>query len=265
VPTELAYYIFMPANIESPRALPLLTKEYVDFKKALEQLGGKTISDDDLDEAIELHNVNRRLMKEIWEFRKQDIPAITGAEAMGIVLAGQVMDVAEHNRLLEELLKQLPDRKINRDTGIRLMLTGGENDDTSFVRFVEEQLGATVVIGEHCAETRYFWDEVVPNKDRLAAIARRYIERWPCPTTDWKERRRMVRILQFAKDYKVEAVILYQQKFCDPHEFANPILQEKFQEIGIPCLRLEFDVIVPVGQLRTRIEAFFEQITLQII
>lgn len=265
VPTELAYYIFMPANIHSPRALPLLTKEYVDFKHALEQLSGKTISDEGLDRAIELHNTNRRLMKEIWELRKKDVPAITGAEAMDIVLAGQVMDIAEHNRLLEELIKQLPSRKISQSTGIRLMLTGGENDDTSFVRFVEEQLGATVVIAEHCAETRYFWDEVIPSKNRLDAIARRYIERWPCPTTDWKEGRRMSRILQLAKDYRVEAAILYQQKFCDPHEFANPVLQEILQGIGIPCLRLEFDVIIPVGQFRTRVEAFFEQITLQII
>ena len=75
----------------------------------------------------------------------------------------------------------------------------------------------------------------------------------------------MTRILQLAKDYRVEAAILYQQKFCDPHEFANPIIQENLEENGIPCLRLEFDVVIPVGQFRTRIEAFFEQITLQII
>jgi benzoyl-CoA reductase subunit C len=184
---------------------------------------------------------------------------------MEFVLAGQVMDVAEHNSLLRELLKQLPDRKITRDTGIRLMLTGGENDDTAFLRFVEEQLGATVVIGEHCAEVRYFMDEVVPANGRLAALARRYLDRLPCPTVDWKERRRLKRILQLAKEYDVGAAILYQQKFCDPHEFANPELQKALEENGIPCLRLEFDVVIPVGQFRTRIEAFFESLTLQII
>lgn len=264
-PVELAYFIYMPANVAAPRSLPLLVEEYGDFKTALEKLAGRSVSDEDLDRAVGLFNENRRLLREVWEMRKLDDPPLTGAEAMEIVLAEQVMDVEEHTNLLKDLLLELPKRKRNRDTGVRLMITGGENDDTKFLRFVEEKLGATFVIEEHCAGSRYFWDEVEPDENRVKALARRYIDRWPCPIVDWKERRRNERILQIAKDYRVEGVILYQQKFCDPHEFANPPLEKMFRENGIPTLRLEFDVMIPVGQFRTRIEAFLEPITLQIL
>ena len=116
-------------------------------------------------------------MREVYEFRKNEDVPITGAEAMDMVVAGQVMDVAEHNTLLEELLEELPGRNLNRDTGLRLMMVGSEMDDVVFVRMMEE-LGCTVVTDEHCTGSRYFWDDVIRQEDCLAAIAERYINRW---------------------------------------------------------------------------------------
>ena len=72
VPIDFAYLMFMPAHVQSARARPFLTKEYVDFKEALENFGGKSISQDDLDNAIEVYNTNRRLMKQVYELRKAD-------------------------------------------------------------------------------------------------------------------------------------------------------------------------------------------------
>ena len=182
---------------------------------------------------------------------------------MEIVVSSQLMDKAEHNRLLEQFLAELPQRNTEREVGARLMLIGSEMDDIEFVRQVEG-LEATFVIDEHCSGTRYFWNEIVPEDNRLAAIASRYIDRPACPPKDWPERRRLAFILKLAKEWNAEGVILYQQKFCDPHEFDIPPLQRMFQENDIPTLFLEFDVTVPWGQIRTRIEAFLETLMLDI-
>ncbi|MFQ5826487.1 MAG: 2-hydroxyacyl-CoA dehydratase, partial [Dehalococcoidia bacterium] len=54
------------------------------------------------------------------------------------------------------------------------------------------------------------------------------------------------------------------QKFCDPHEFDIPPLRALLEEkLGITSLFLEFDVTIPVGQFRTRIEAFLEMLRLE--
>lgn len=264
VPTEFTYLMFMPAHVQSPRAKRFLTHEYNDFKGALEHWGGKQISKEDLDNAIEVYNTNRRLMKQVYELRKKESPPVTGAEAMEMVIAGQLMDKAEHNRLLEQFLRELGSKNTRRETAVRLMLVGSEMDDINFVRLVEE-LGATFVIDEHCSGTRYFWNEVVPEDDRLAAIAARYIDRVPCPPKDWPEQRRLPFILSLARDYNVQGVLLYQQKFCDPHEFDIPALQRMFAENNIPTLFLEFDVTVPWGQFRTRVEAFLETVALDLV
>lgn len=264
VPTPLIHYIWMPCHTASSRATPCLAGEYADFKQALEQLTGRPISSDDLDKAIELCNTNRKLMKRVYEFRKDEDPPITGAEAMEMVVASQLMDLAEHNSLLEQLLEELPNRKLDRETGLRLMMVGSEMDDIVFVRMMEE-LGCTVVIDEHCTGSRYFWDEVVPEEDRLAAIADRYVRRWPCPAVSADFRERADRVLKHAQDWNVQGALVYQQKFCDPHEFDIPFLQQMFKEHDIPTLVLEFDVTIPFGQFRTRIEAFLEMAELEVL
>jgi benzoyl-CoA reductase subunit C len=263
VPTPWTYWFVMPNAVRSPRAKPFLRGELVDFKDALQKLTGKTITDSDIDKGIDIMNTNRRLMKQVYEFRKEDNPLITGTEAMTMVWASQLMDKREHNELAKQLLEALPKRKLDREQGVRLMIIGSENDDREFLEMVET-IGATFVIEDHCTGSRYFWDEVAPDKDLLQAIADRYCDRVPCPNKDWSiedgSRKRFPHILQLARDFRVQGVILSQQKFCDPHELDIPSLRRYLEDNGIPTYFLEFEVTVPVGQFRIRVEAFIEQI-----
>jgi benzoyl-CoA reductase subunit C len=263
VPTPWFYWFVMPNAVRSPRAKPFLRGELAEFKEAIEKLTGKTITDKDIDRGIEIMNTNRRLMKQVYEFRKQDNPPITGTEAMTMVWASQLMDKREHNELLKELLKAIPERKLDREQGVRLMIVCSEDDDREFLQMVES-IKATFVIEDHCTGSRYFWDEVVPGEDRLQAIADRYCDRVPCPNKDWGmedgSRKRFPHLLQLAKDYRVQGAILSQQKFCDPHELDIPSLRRYLESNGIPTYFLEFEVTVPVGQFKIRVEAFIEQI-----
>ena len=268
LPIDFSHYIYMPGHIQHPSALPLLIKEYADFKEALEKLGNRSVSEEDLSRAVQEYNENRQMMKQINEFLKKDEPPITGKEFLQIALAGQLMDVREHNEMIRQVLEELPNRKLARDTGVRLMLIGSVNYDFIFMNLVED-LGATVVIEENCCSTKSFWDESIVQENKLGEIAHRYINRWPCPTFDWqatgKERMRYKRIKHLLDDYRIEGVILHQQQFCAPHGYDIPYLSSMLEELNIPSLILEFDVTVPVGQFRTRVEAFLETITLELI
>ncbi len=166
-------------------------------------------------------------------------------------------DKREHSDAVQEILSDPP--KTQREVGNRLMILGSEDDDTEFIRMVES-VGATFVIDDHCTGSRYFWNEVVPEDNRLEAIAKRYIQRPACPSKDWEDRTRIPHIMNLAKDYGAQGAILIQQKFCDPHELDIPAISKELKNRGIPTLFLEFDVTVPVGQFRTRVEAFLEML-----
>ncbi len=79
------------------------------------------------------------------------------------------------------------------------------------------------------------------------------------------ERRRLAHVRQLVQDYRVQGAVLIQQKFCDPHEYDMAPLQALFQEYSIPSLRLEVDTTMPVGQFRTRAEAFLEMLQLETV
>jgi benzoyl-CoA reductase subunit C len=250
----------MPHGIQSPRAYPYLKGELEAFQRSIEEWTGTEITDDDLKRSIEVYNTSRRLLRDVYELRKGASPALTGEEAMEMVLSNQMVDKAEHNRALTEVLDNLPQRTLDRSGDIRLMLVGSENDDIPFIHLVES-LGAVVVTDEHCTGTRYFWNEVELDGDIHLSLARRYIDRPACPSKDWPERTRIPHVLGLAEEFDAKGVILIQQKFCDPHELDIPALKKALEEAGIPTLTLEFDVTVPLGQFRIRVEAFLEMLS----
>ncbi|MFH0766008.1 MAG: benzoyl-CoA reductase, bzd-type, subunit N [Calditrichota bacterium] len=259
VPTPFEHYIYMPMKVQTPHAIPYHRSELVKFRDALQKFNGKPISDADLDRGIAVVNENRRLMREVYEYRKGSSPKLTGTEAMWMTVSSMWVDKEEHSAEIRKVLAQLPNRPINRSETARLMLIGSENDDIPFIEMVE-RVGATVVMDEHCTGTRYFWNLCDGGEDRMTAIAERYIRRPACPAKDWEERTRFDHILRLAKDWEVAGAIIIQQKFCDPHEADMVPLRAFLNDNGIPNLMLEFDATMPLGPFRIRVEAFLEMI-----
>jgi benzoyl-CoA reductase subunit C len=258
-----SHFLPMPSHVQSPRAVPFLSAEYEILIKKLENLTGKTITDTDLNRGIDIMNDVRRAMKDIYEFRKDENPRITGAESMYMTCSQFFTDAREWLPVAREAITELKTRKLDRDPGKRLMLVGSENDDLEFIQMVEtlgerESVGATVVIEEHCTTTRYFWDEVQKTGNPLQDIANRYVSRTACPSKDWPKRTRLERILKFAKDFNVDGAIVIQQKFCDPHETDIPFVRKFLEDNNIPTYFLEFDVTTAVGPFAIRVEAFLE-------
>ena len=257
IPIDYKYYLPHPMNVQSPHAIPYLTEELKLFKKSVEDWIGQEITEDDIRRGIEIMNKNRRLLQEVYELRKSPNPPLTGLEAMTMVVSSQMTDKQDHNRELDSVLKKLPSRNVD-NSGERLIIIGSEDDDTEFIAMVEN-LGARIVIDEHCTGTRYFDKEVKINGDLINAISERYIKRTPCPSKDWPQRTRLDQIVKLAKDYNVQGAIIMITKFCDPHELDTPAIKEALEKgIGIPTIFLEFDVTVPIGQFKTRVEAFLE-------
>ena len=139
------------------------------------------------------------------------------------------------------------------------MMIGSENDDIPFIEMAEN-VGATIVMDDHCTGTRYFWNQCVPQEDRMMAIADRYIKRPACPAKDWEKRTRFDHILKLARDWDIDGAVIIQQKFCDPHEADMVPLRKFLDDNDIPSLMLEFDATNPIGPFRIRVEAFLEMI-----
>ncbi|MDP8205310.1 MAG: benzoyl-CoA reductase, bzd-type, subunit N [Candidatus Electryonea clarkiae] len=260
VDQPFSYYLPHPMSVQSPAAVPYLREELENYKKAVEEFTGSKITNDDLDRGIRILNENREAMHELYKHRIGPEPKLSGKEAMWVTVSSTWIDKEEHTAEIRRVLKLIEEREMDRECGAKLMFVGSENDDIEFINMVES-VGATVVVDDHCTGTRYFWNSTADDmNDRIEAIAKRYVERPACPSKDHPVRTRFPHILKLAKDFDVQGVILIQQKFCDPHEADMVPLRKYLEENDIPCLFLEFDVTVPLGPFRIRVEAFLEMV-----
>ncbi len=259
VDTPFAHIMSLPKKTGEPQ-VAWYRDEMVIIKEALEKHLGITITDDKLREAIKTHNETRRLLRQLYELRKQDNPPITGAEVLAVVVASTAMPRERFNQMLKELLQDLKGAEGIKDYRARLMITGGILDDPGYIKVIEEQ-GGLVVTDMLCFGTRIFWNDVDEKAgDPLQALAQYYIaDRYSCPRMFQDYPRRAALVREMIRDFKVDAIIGERLLFCDIWTVEHYQLGKELRPEGIPYMQLDREYVLGgIGQLRTRVQAFLE-------
>ena len=239
------------------------------FRKSLEQFIGREISDESISEAVQLHNQNRTLIRELYELRKESPPLISGSEMTRVLVASMSIPVEECNELLRSVIEEVKERQDKPALkSIRLLVYGAEIDDTAFIDLVEES-GGNVVIDDLCIGTKFYWPDVPLTPDPLDGIVTRSLHDLHCARTykpkkgtykDYQEER-FGYIRDFAKDFHADAAILYVYRCCDPLGFDVPEIKDYLEGEGYPVLYLEDDYsAASPARLKTRVQAFLENI-----
>jgi benzoyl-CoA reductase subunit C len=165
------------------------------------------------------------------------------------------------NRYLKDLLAEIEKSGNAHKSRARLMLVGSVMANPEFVRCIEGQ-GGLVVTDELCTSTRYWSDPVVLREGEppLKSLSRRYLSNFPCarmvPSDD-----RFNRIIDLARDFRVDGVISQIIRYCVSYAHDLPLLRERLAQIGIPVLALDVEYGTSgSGQIQTRVQAFLEML-----
>lgn len=257
--SSYAYEIYAPMFQQSPHALEYLTSELGEWMNSLEQWTGKKITTENLNEAVETYNVSRRLMQQLYGLLNDEKPRVNIVEVAEVGLAGMLMQKAEFNTLLSAAIDEINARNPETRSGPRLLLLGSVNSDIGLITFMDS-LGGRIVMDDYCTGNRYYQYEVQTGIDPLAAIAERLISKVPCPLLDLPKRRRIDHYARLIQEYRIDGAIYTMQRQCDAHGLDYPTIDKFFKENNVPMLKLELDYPTPIGQFRTRIEAFLEML-----
>ena len=257
-PELFSHYMFVPDFVDGRRSKDLMLSEMKIFKGRLEGWLDKEIIDSALDKAIAVYNEHRQLLRNLYELRRFDCPCLLGSEAMDVVLACQIMDKEDANRMLKELIPALQEREPSEDR-IRLMLLGSETFDSNLERLIES-LGGNVVIDELENGVGYFINDVAPLKNRLMAIGLRYLGKPHSALKDSVWRRRPDQIYRLYEDYQAEGVIIAKQIYCHPHGTDMYTVWKLLRERDIPFYTFERDTTLPIQDTTLGIEALIETI-----
>jgi bcr-type benzoyl-CoA reductase subunit C len=268
---DLPYTHFVNTpTVCDPSSFEFFNEELKHYKRTLEEFVGKEITDDDLAEAIRIHNENRDKVRTLYEFRKEEPPLVSGTELTMVLTAGSGRPIEEANTLFDEVIAGIGERNVPPlKKRPRILIDGACIDNVELVKLVEES-GASVVADTVCNGARDYFPRTDTSGDPIAALGRRYLDKINCPKT-YREKRadsfeqdiaeRFGDIGAYAREFKVDGAILYVYKYCDPFGFEVPARKVYYDAINVPLLHLE-DIYSAgtIGQLRTRIQAFLEMI-----
>jgi len=262
------HFINVPHTTDKP-STEFFKAELATFRKSLARFAGKEISDDNLNEAIQVYNQNRALVRELYQLRKLEPPLISGTEITKVLVAVMGIPVEESNELLSSIIDEVKARgSVSAKKSTRIMVVGAQVDDTAFISLIEDS-GASVVVDDLCVGSKVYWPDVDTTEEPMDALAERYLEKIMCPRTFRQKtgthpeylEQRFGHIGRFIKDFKVDGVILYIYKYCDPYGFEVPATKSYIESLDTPVLYLEDEYSMStIGRLRTRIQAFLEMI-----
>ena len=267
------HFVDVPHRKHEP-AQKFFKSQLNDFKKTLESFAGRELSTEKLKGAIEVHNQQRALVRELYDLRKPDPPLISGTETLQVIKALMSLPVEEGNDLLRQIVDEVKQRRDGPQKKTeRILVWGSIIDDVVMIEMIESA-GANVVMDDTCVGSRAYWGDVKLTEDPLDGLATHYLVDIKCPRTfsepplvgmqkdyiaDLQSRFSYLR--DYVKEWAANGVILQSVKYCDTHGYEVPGLEDYFDSLGVPTTYLEHDYSEgSLAPLRTRTQAFLEVI-----
>jgi benzoyl-CoA reductase/2-hydroxyglutaryl-CoA dehydratase subunit BcrC/BadD/HgdB len=238
------------------------------FMISVEELVGHKITDVALSYAITGHWFNRRIMRRLYELRKTETPLISGTELTKVLVAAMSIPVHESSALIESVIAQVEQRPAPRVAPRkRIMLIGYQIDDFRIPQAIEEA-GAWVVMDDISIGHKLYWNDLDRSEDMLCRMAKRYLRQLGIPTIFESSRNtyqenlesRYAHIRRHIQEFKVDGVILFVHKYCDPCSQGAPAIKSYVESLGIPVLCMDGkSSMSSLGQLvEARIKTFVE-------
>ncbi len=256
----------LPRKQNTEEAFALWRAEIVRLKERVEKDFGVTITDDMLKEAIRKRNVERRLLKEIYELSAMTPPPVSGLRQLQILFGSQFK--FDWNEKVAELQQAIDSIKAAYAAGERpvpekaprILITGCPMGGvTEKVVKVIEEAGAVVVVYENCTGAKQMDRQCQEEGDPITNIARYYLQIGCAVMTP--DTNRLELLDRLCQQFKVDGVVEMTLQSCHPYSIETYTIKTHLQKKGIPYLHLETDYsTADIGQLATRAGAFLEML-----
>ncbi len=259
-PPQLRHLVAVSSD-STPAAVQALEHELKKLLAVLQERWGVEVSDSRLRDSIALYDRQRELLEAVYRERQRPDCALRGADVLCLELVLATVAVEEGIALLEGLVRELPDHRRAPEQGeLRLFLASGHFEEPARMDVVERHAGR-VVHDLMCTGAAYYLGRVEREQPPLEALAARTLRRLSCPHAADEADRRSDFILQSVREWGCDGVILDRLSFCSIWAAEAFVLRRRLRAKDVPVLELEGELGgAGEGQLRTRLEAFAEQL-----
>lgn len=254
--------LYFPHNAASAHAPAFLAAEYRRIGGLAEEITGRRITPDALRASIAVFNENRRLLRELYQIKRERPWLVSAVEAYLLTRAAGLMPREDHNELLRQALPQIDSRPAKRQDRIRVVLEGGFCEQPPLDMLAVIQDACYIVDDDLLIGLRWLTDDVPAGADPMADLARAYLEASsysPVQRDPRKPKERM--LLDRIRGAGAEAAIIAAAKMCEPGLEEQVSYSRALDEAGVPYLIMEFEEKMAVfEQIAMEIETFAESL-----
>jgi benzoyl-CoA reductase subunit C len=261
IPGARAVLCNHPQKLGNPESRDYTVTELKRTAAAIAQVAGAEVDPERLRESIRVTNTTRGLLRDLFALRAEEGHRLSGQEALDIVMGASLLPKPETNALLARLLDEVRRIEPVAKPGPRILVTGSQLDSPVLLDMIEEE-GGVVVAEDLCTSTRYFWHPVPAADDPYEALFRQFDRRPICACLHPIDARYAL-LTELVDTFRAEAVVYLNLKYCHPFLYEAPIFKQRLEARGVPSIVLEVGHDRSGhGQLRTRLQAFIEMLTL---
>ncbi|MBU6391647.1 MAG: 2-hydroxyacyl-CoA dehydratase [Planctomycetota bacterium] len=251
------YILDIPKNTDDA-AVYYYASLLKNLKEKLESYFTLKIHHDDINRSISLYNAVREKVRLFLQKYWSGYIGQSGYEIFSLLKKGVNVLPEKFHEYLSHVMKQKGDVHDTREVP-RLFMWGSIMENERIMKVVEDA-GAKVVAEDLCNGSRYFDAQISIGNDPILSIARRYIKRAPCSRMV-NVFERINNVLAVMQEKSIHGAIYHTLKFCDHNLMDYPVIKKTFHEKNIPLLHLNCDyTLSSEGQIKTRVEAFLEQL-----
>ena len=253
--------------IDLPKTVNVLSIKYYakllkNYTEELEKRFDLKLTIDDINSSISTYNKVREKVKLFVEKQWKGYITQSGHEVFSVLRKGINSVPEKFIEYLNILMKQ-KEQVLDCKKVPSIMLWGGIVEDEGIIKIIENA-GARVVADDLCNGTKYYDSEVEITNDPYLALAERYLTKIPCSRmTNVVER--IDNVIKQMKECSISGSIYHSLKFCDHSLYDYPLIKKEFAKFNIPLLPLNCDYSKgSEGQIKTRVEAFIEQLAVKV-
>lgn len=227
---------FFDIKFSQFRSSTLYNRERVqEFIEAVQCWTGKAILPEAMENAFNVCNENRKLLKQMQELRIADEPKVTGTEALTVIGASLYMPKEEHNKLMKKFLDEAQSAQTVK--GTRIYVSGTAHEDTGFYELLEG-CGVHIVGEDHDLGSRLFMGPEVSPAYPVDSVTDFYQTRFPSIKKS-HVRERVAAVVEQVKNTGAKGAIYFIRKSDDAASWDYPSLRKGLEAINVPVLLLD--------------------------
>ena len=242
-PHVYSRYFDVPQNYKDEIGGNYYINELTELREDLGKLRGTPITDAELANSIAVYNENRRLVREVYQFRAEKPWQVPAAEVYLLMRAGLVLPVEQHSEMVRDYLAAVKVEQRPRRDNCRIVLTGVfcEQPPLNLIKSLE-LAGCYVVDDDLLLVTRWLKEDVPTAGDPLKNLALAFLHQSESTAAKYEpnQKEKGQHLVRAVKRTGAEGVIFACPSFCDPALLDRPILQHVLKDAGIPYIAFKY-------------------------